>query len=139
MRNEEEFYDTVAQHLLETEKLVVEAPMQFLAGSADAFRYMMARIGSVNGKRILDYGCGSGWLGVYLAKQGASVEGFDISERLIEVASMRARVNGVASACNFRRMIAESLEYPDEYFTLSLGFRSCIMWIWSRLLITSGA
>jgi len=72
---EEEFYDTIAQRILSTEDLIVEEPARFLAGSMDAFRYMMERIGSVKGKKMLDYGCGSGWLGVYLAKQGAQVEG----------------------------------------------------------------
>ena len=118
---EEEFYDSVAQRLLSTEDLIVEGPAQFLAGSMDAFRFMMERIGSVKGKTVLDYGCGSGWLGVYLAKQGAQVEGFDISGKLIEVASLRAESNGVSHACKFRKMVAESLEYPDEYFDLVVG------------------
>jgi len=81
----------------------------------------MERIGSVKGKKVLDYGCGSGWLGVYLAKQGAQVEGFDISGKLIEVASLRAEANGVSHACKFRKMVAEALEYPDEYFDLVVG------------------
>lgn len=118
---EEEFYDTVAQRLLITEDLIVEEPARFLAGSMDAFCFMMERIGSVKGKTVLDYGCGSGWLGVYLAKQGAQVEGFDISGKLIEVASLRAEANGVSHVCKFRKMVAESLEYSDEYFDLVVG------------------
>lgn len=82
---------------------------------------MLERIGSVKGKTLLDYGCGSGWLGVYLAKHGAQVEGFDISAKLIEVASLRAEANGVSHACKFRRMVAEALEYPDQYFDLVVG------------------
>jgi ubiquinone/menaquinone biosynthesis C-methylase UbiE len=119
--SEEEFYDAVAQRLLNTEDLIVKDPARFLAGSMDAFRFMMERIGSVKGKKVLDYGCGSGWLGVYLAKQGAQVEGFDVSGRLVEVASLRAEVNGVSHACIFRKMIAEDLEYPDQSFDLVVG------------------
>jgi ubiquinone/menaquinone biosynthesis C-methylase UbiE len=118
---EEEFYDSVAQRLLGTEDLIVKDPARFLAGSMDAFRYMMEKIGSVNGKKVLDYGCGTGWLGVYLAKQGAQVEGFDISGKLIEVASLRAEANGVSHACKFRKMMAEDLEYPAQYFDLAVG------------------
>jgi ubiquinone/menaquinone biosynthesis C-methylase UbiE len=119
--SEEEFYDSVAQRLLSTEDLIVEDPARFLAGSMDAFRFMMERIGSVKGKKVLDYGCGSGWLGVYLAKQGARVEGFDISGKLVELASLRAEANGVSNACEFRKMVAEALEHPDEYFDLVVG------------------
>ena len=121
MKQEEEFYDIVGEHLLSTENLVVEEPTRFLAGSMDAFRYMMERMGSIQGQRILDYGCGSGWLSVYLAKQGAQVEGFDISGKLIELASMRAGANGVSHACNFTKMEAEKLEYPDQYFDIVAG------------------
>jgi len=118
---EEEFYDSVAQRLLSTEDLIVQEPARFLAGSMDAFRCMMEKIGPVNGKKVLDYGYGSGWLGVYLAKQEAQVEGFDISGKLIEVASLRAEVNGVSHSCKFRKMMAEDLEYPDQSFELVVG------------------
>lgn len=43
-------------------------------------------LGEVRGKRVLDYGCGSGQLGVYLALQGARVSGFDLSREGIEMA-----------------------------------------------------
>jgi len=119
--SEEEFYDFVAQRLLSANDLSVQEPGRFLAGSMDAFRYMMGRIGHVNGKKVLDYGCGSGWLGVYLAKQGAYIEGFDISGELIEVASLRAEANGVSHVCKFKKMAAEALEYPDESFDLVVG------------------
>jgi len=114
-------YDSVAQRLLGTEDLIVQDPARFLAGSMDAFRYMMEKIGSVQWQKVLDYGCGTGWPGVYLAKQGAQVEGFDISGKLIEVASLRAEVNGVSHACKFRKMMAEDLEYPDQCFDLVVG------------------
>lgn len=121
LQSEEEFYDAVGERLALKPDLAVEDPARFLAGSTDAFHYMVQRIGCVQGKRLLDYGCGSGWLGVYLAKQGAQVEGFDISGKLIEVATQRAKMNGVENLCNFRKMSAENLEYPDESFDLVVG------------------
>lgn len=93
----------------------------FLAGSMDAFRYMLKRLGPVHGQKVLDYGCGTGWLGVYLALQGAHVDGFDVSGKLIEIANKRARANGVEHLCQFRKMMAESLEYSDESFDLVAG------------------
>lgn len=43
------------------------------------------------GARILDVGCGSGWLCEYLARFGYDVTGIDISPDLIELASERLR------------------------------------------------
>ncbi len=119
--SEEEFYDVVGEQLLRRRDLAVDEPARFLAGSMDAFDYILKCVGPVQGKRILDYGCGSGWLSVYLAKQGAEVEGFDISGKLVEMAAIRASANGVADACNFRKMAAEKLEYPDQCFDLVVG------------------
>lgn len=43
------------------------------------------------GSRILDAGCGSGWLAEYLARLGYDVSGIDISPDLIEMARERLR------------------------------------------------
>ena len=37
-------------------------------------------------KRVLDLGCGSGWLSVFLSRQGFDVVGIDISQHAIELA-----------------------------------------------------
>ncbi|MBS1993067.1 MAG: class I SAM-dependent methyltransferase [Cyanobacteria bacterium SZAS LIN-3] len=39
-----------------------------------------------NVKRVLDLGCGSGWLSVYLARQGFEVVGIDVSAQAISLA-----------------------------------------------------
>jgi 2-polyprenyl-3-methyl-5-hydroxy-6-metoxy-1,4-benzoquinol methylase len=67
----------------------------------DPYVGSMARLGRVDGLRVLDAGCGDGWLSVILAKRGAFVEGFDISEEGIRVARQRAEVNGVTHMCRF--------------------------------------
>jgi SAM-dependent methyltransferase len=41
-------------------------------------------------KQILDLGCGSGWLSVYLARRGFAVTGVDIAPQAIELAKMWA-------------------------------------------------
>src|SRR6266436_284322 len=47
----------------------------------DARTEMMQLLGDVRGRRVLDYGCGSGQLGIYLAMLGADVSGFDLSPK----------------------------------------------------------
>ena len=43
-------------------------------------------VGDVKGKRILDAGCGEGYLTRYYARKGADVTGVDISKNLVEIA-----------------------------------------------------
>ena len=122
-QTEGEFYNRMGEDILRREEnLVVFNPTEFLAGSTDAFNYMIGRIGEIKDKKVLDYGCGTGWLGVYLAKKyGARVEGFDISEKLIEVARKRAEVNETENEIHFQSMKAERLKYPDETFDVVTG------------------
>ncbi len=46
-------------------------------------------LGDVAGQRVLDAGCGDGYLARFLASRGAQVTGIDISPRLIEAARQR--------------------------------------------------
>ena len=86
----------------------------------DARTEMMRLIGNVGGLRVLDYGCGSGQLGIYLSMLGAEVSGFDLSPKGVEVANWAARKYGLT--CSFRAMDAEELDYPPESFELVVGF-----------------
>lgn len=69
----------------------------------------------VRNKRILELGCGSGKLSVWLAKQGARVTGVDVGPDLLAAASALATVNRVA--CDFRQDSITSLRFaePDTY------------------------
>ena len=52
---------------------------------------IVAATGGIEGKRILDIGCGTGLLSVKLAKQGAEVTGVDLSADMLAVAEERAQ------------------------------------------------
>ena len=56
---------------------------------------MLAMLGEVADKAVLDLGCGEGGYARELARRGARVTGVDGSARLIEVARQRARAEGV--------------------------------------------
>jgi len=86
----------------------------------DARTEMMRLIGNVRGLRVLDYGCGSGQLGIYLSMLGAEVSGFDLSPKGIEVANWAAQRYGLR--CSFRAMDAEELDYQADSFDLVVGF-----------------
>jgi SAM-dependent methyltransferase len=47
---------------------------------------MFKMLGNVKGKKILDWGCGSGLYLEKLKKKGAKVKGFDISQEMVEIA-----------------------------------------------------
>jgi ubiquinone/menaquinone biosynthesis C-methylase UbiE len=52
---------------------------------------MLAMLGNVEGKRVLDLGCGEGGYAREMARRGAHVIGVDGSERLVKLAVERAR------------------------------------------------
>lgn len=74
------------------------------------------------GKKILDYACGRGTLGVYLAQKGGIVSGFDISPVAIQLARTNADINRLN--IDFKVMDATNLGYPDCYFDYIIGFEA---------------
>ena len=74
--------------------------------------YSFHLLGDISGKRVLDFGCGTGEDAVVLAVRGASVVGIDISPELIELARKRAAANGVAA--DFLVGSAYQTGLPDE-------------------------
>lgn len=80
----------------------------------------MAACGDVQGKRILDIGCGSGRYAVALAERGAEVLGIDFASNMLTLAHELAEKCGVAARCRF--VHADFLEYNfDEAFNISLA------------------
>jgi len=49
----------------------------------------------LRGKPVLDYGCGPGDMGIWLATEGAAVTLLDLSPAAIELVAKRARASGV--------------------------------------------
>jgi magnesium-protoporphyrin O-methyltransferase len=71
---------------------------------------------SLEGRRILDAGCGTGLMAVELARRGAEVLAIDLSPRMIELARERLPQDVDPSRIDFRSgdMLDEELGYFDH-------------------------
>jgi ubiquinone/menaquinone biosynthesis C-methylase UbiE len=78
-------------------------------------------LGDLQGKRLLDYGCGMGEETLYFAKLGARVSAIDISQEGVETTRKRASRHGVADRVEARVMDALHTDFPDESFDLVHG------------------
>jgi SAM-dependent methyltransferase len=78
-------------------------------------------LGDLRGRMVLEYGCGLGALTVLLAKSGARVTAFDLSEASIEKAKERAQLNGVLDRIEFHVAPGEALPFPDASFDRVVG------------------
>ena len=76
-------------------------------------------LGDLHGRDLLDYGCGHGMASVVMARQGARVVGFDLSEGYIREAQLRAKVNQVD--IQFQVADAEELPFHDHSFDAVWG------------------
>jgi SAM-dependent methyltransferase len=80
---ERDFHDEWAQSINVDELLVYES---FESPTAVENRYAVGQMGALQGKKILDLGCGAGETSVYFALKGAYVTGCDISNGLLKIA-----------------------------------------------------
>ncbi|MGD7037051.1 bifunctional 2-polyprenyl-6-hydroxyphenol methylase/3-demethylubiquinol 3-O-methyltransferase UbiG [Methylotuvimicrobium buryatense] len=69
----------------------------------------------IDGKRIVDVGCGGGILSEGLAKNGADMLGIDLSEELIDIADLHGLESGINA--HYRKISAEALadEQPEGF------------------------
>jgi ubiquinone/menaquinone biosynthesis C-methylase UbiE len=71
--------------------------------------------------KVLDCGCGTGYISVLLAKYGMNVSSIDISPKSIEITKKRAEVNQVSDRVEAKVMPLENLDYNDNTFDLVVG------------------
>ncbi|MCL4817907.1 MAG: methyltransferase domain-containing protein [Vicinamibacteria bacterium] len=75
----------------------------------------------VNGRSVLDLGCGSGQVSLLLASMGATVHGIDIAPRMLEIARETAQRTGVAERCRFEEGDVCSAPLPESDLVLLVG------------------
>jgi ubiquinone/menaquinone biosynthesis C-methylase UbiE len=86
------------------------------------FSEMAKKLGNLEGKRILECGCGTGWVTAELSSLGAKVDAFDISQEAVERTKRRLFEKKLSRSCIIRKLAAEKLDYPDNSFDYVIGF-----------------
>jgi SAM-dependent methyltransferase len=77
-------------------------------------KLILELVGDVNGRRVLDIGCGDGEFALDLATRGAIATGIDASAIMIDAAKDRAREQNANVA--FQVAPAEGLPFPAGHF-----------------------
>lgn len=120
---EAHFWDNVAQKTPFTDAELRVYPNEshdrmtpWLAGLGfkDYLQAMRRHLQIRPGMRVLDIGCGQGFLSTHLAHNGAEVLGCDISPRSIETCKRRASLSNVSDRCTFKVMDCEALEIESD-------------------------
>jgi 2-polyprenyl-6-hydroxyphenyl methylase/3-demethylubiquinone-9 3-methyltransferase len=81
--------------------------------------YILDKIGTIQGKTILDIGCGGGLISCPLSRLGANVTGIDADQQAIRVAQEHAKAEKL-NAC-FVNGAAEDLIYQKKKFDVVLA------------------
>ncbi len=113
-RAESRFYDRYAEQL-SPERL---APQNVFAPTCLENRYVLEQFGNLQGKRVLDIGCGQGDTSVFFALAGAEVHALDVSEKMVSVTTALATHRGVGERVHAQVCRVEDMKYADDYFDL---------------------
>lgn len=113
LSRERDFHDRLADELNP-----VEMPP---TGLNPLDRAMVDEAGSLEGKRVLDLGCGSGDLTVLLALAGARTTGVDLSPGMVDVARRRVEQFAPNAEASFAASPAEELPLEDDSVDVILG------------------
>ncbi len=94
----------------------VEGPMAVMHMRKD----LLARMGDLNGKKILDVGCGTGSLSILIKRMypAADVTGLDGDPQILEAARSKAESGGLE--IHFEQGMSFDLPYPDASFDVLL-------------------
>ena len=90
--------------------------------TAIIYSKMKKKLGDIKGKRVLEYGCGTGWITYDLASMGGIIDSFDISQVAVDKVDQLLKEHNLDRNCNIKKMAAEDLNYPDNYFDIVFGF-----------------
>lgn len=86
-------------------------------GGPDEVHRVVADI-DFSGKQVLDVGCGSGGITLFLAREykPAGIVGFDVEQPVVDLATKRAADQGLADRASFVRGAPGRLPFADQSF-----------------------
>lgn len=79
-------------------------------------------LGDLHGKRVLEYGCGEGWITRDLATRGGNICAFDISQQAVETTKRLLAQEKFLGSCSVGVMPAERLDFESESIDIAVGF-----------------
>ncbi len=71
---------------------------------------------AAQGRRVLDIGCGNGYVLAQYARHGAEVHGIDLTETALRLSRRRFELAGLSG--EFRRTDGDAVPYPDAHFDI---------------------
>ncbi len=77
--------------------------------------------GDIAGKSVLEFGCGTGTMSALMAKSGARVTAFDLSQASVRIAKRRAEINELSDRVHLAVCAGESLPFASESFDILFG------------------
>ena len=92
-------------------------------GLYDFYNMSLDLLGDLDGKHMLDCGCGPVHTSIMITRRGETVQGFDVDEDELSKAERLATANGVK--IEYSKQWFEKINYPDESFDLAFG--SCVI------------
>lgn len=113
-RQEREFHDRI---------IYMDERQDFynVGATHHVFQRLLEYAGDLQGKRVLDLGCGNGWSAAAYAKRGAIVAGVDISAESVRMAKASLEKQTVGNHLSLQVMAAEQLGYVSECFDYVFG------------------
>jgi len=94
-------------------------------------------LGALEGKDVIELGCGTAYFGAWLAKRGARVVGVDITPAQLETARRLQQETGLNM--EFIEASAEDVPLPDASFDLAVSEYGASIWCDPELWIAEAA
>lgn len=95
------------------------------ATTAYPLEYAFHVLGDVAGKRVVDFGCGTGANSVLIAARGARVYGFDISESLVRMGVERLRQHAIPGRADL--LVGSAHDLPFQSSSVDIVFGIAIL------------
>lgn len=108
-RSEIDYHDKKAEKSLNSDDMYYQGATQ------DSYTKLLKIAGDLKGKRVLDFGCGTGWSSINLAKKGALVFGVDISHNSLKIGNDLIIKKSLQDEVFFVQSSVETLPFKKDF------------------------